>query len=82
MAGTEAAGGALNAGVTDNTKEKSSKMRDMPILGLNFVQCPDSDKLRAQAVPNKQLFLSKSNPAALPRAHRPIVERALYAGPR
>src|SRR5665213_555699 len=32
--------GAVNAGVTENaSKNANSKMRDMPILGLNTIQC-------------------------------------------
>jgi hypothetical protein len=38
VAGAGVAGGALNAGETNNAiKDKSSEMRDMPILGLNIV---------------------------------------------
>src|SRR5580698_1618209 len=75
--------GALKTGLTDNANnDKSSEIRDMPILGLDFDWVQGSDKFRSRAVPMKQSFPSKLDQAALPRAHRPIAEPALYAGRR
>src|SRR5216684_6204316 len=45
---------------------RNNAVRDMPILGLDCVQCPWSDKIRNQTVPNKaKLSITAADPMSL-----------------
>src|SRR5882672_7762737 len=69
-AGTAAgtgAGAAAKTRATDNSNTgRMNAVRDMPILGLDCVQCPWSDKIRNQTVPNKaKLSMTAADPMSL-----------------
>src|SRR5882762_4788731 len=69
IAGTTVWAGAAAAKTraTDNSSTgRSYAIRDMPILGLDCVQCPWSDKIRNQTVPNKaKLSITAADPMSL-----------------
>src|SRR5260221_11002384 len=68
-AGTTVWAGAAAAKTraTDNSNTgRGNAIRDMPILGLDWVQCPGSDKIRNQTVPNKaKLSMTAADPMSL-----------------
>src|ERR1700722_13318335 len=58
---------AAKTRATDNSNTgRDDAIRDMPILGLDCVQCPWSDKIRNQTVPNKaKLSMTAADPMSL-----------------
>ena len=58
---------AAKTRATDNSNTgRDNAIRDMPILGLDCVQCPWSDKIRNQTVPNKaKLSMTAADPMSL-----------------
>src|SRR5580692_10010479 len=58
---------AAKTRVTDNKNTgRNNAIRDMPILRLDCVQCPWSDKIRNQTVPNKaKLSITAAEPMSL-----------------
>src|ERR1700722_15118385 len=58
---------AAKRGAADNSNTgRNNAIRDMPILGLDCVQCPWSDKIRNQTVPNKaKLSMTAADPMSL-----------------